>query len=396
MLFAFLFFCFFPYIRILPLELDSQPNALLLSFVIIALLGKCKLNRELAWLLFVLVAAIVCMLFSNPNGFGLRILTTYISLFFIASATYISLKYLNGIPYIFFTRVVLIWFIVGLVQCTVYPSFMDFLLLRSDNVLMLERGRGVTSLAVEPTFYGMICLFLLMINYLNFKNEVHYWLINLLLIIQLVVFSRSTTCFGVVVLSFSLYMFYKMLRSKYRICWFFLCIVLSLVIYIVAQWMVDNINIRASKALQFLLDNPSNFLTMDYSVNNRFLQAFFPIKGFIDNYGMPHGLGVFNEYLMKVDQDPFWNAFIGYDVSNDKKIVASMGATLFELGLFALPLYYVIILAWKKIAVNRPSAPFWAFLLFALMLNHMNFNQAILPMFIGNLIFICHKRLNCE
>lgn len=391
LLLAFLFFCFFPYIRILPLDLDSQPNALILSIPIILFIAKGEINKDISWLIFILIAATVCMLLSNPNNEGIRILTTYLSLTLITYATYLSLKYFRGIPYSFYEYVVLIWFIVGFVQYTIYPSFMDFLILRSNNSILLEHGRGVTSLAVEPTFYGMICLLLLMINHLNFRFENKYHMINLLLLIQLIIFSRSTTCFGIIIITIFTYGIYMILQSKYRIRWFLLCFLLMIIGYFIATWLINNLNIRATNALRVLINTPSEFLVMDYSVNRRFVHAFFPIKGFIDNLGMPHGLGHFDEYLQDLTKNESWNVLINYDISNEKRITASLGASLFELGVFSFPLYYVIIRSFKKIASNNPKAILCEFLLFSLMLNHMNFNQAILPMFIGNLIYTASK-----
>lgn len=384
----FLFFCFFPYLRILPLPLDSQPNALILAVCIFVISFHNKVAKEIKYLLFVLFSAIICMVCSWEGVLGLRILTNYVSLFFITYATYVALRYLNGLPYSFFCNVVYWWFLVGFIQLTIYPSFLDFLLLRSDNELMLARGRGVTSLAVEPTFYGMICLLLMIINHLNFYEQKRYKWILFLLLVQFIVFSRSTTCFFVLGISCTLYILYWVLKGRNCFWWLIGICIGSFVVYKGALYVTSHTDIRFARALHHLLQEPSSFLLMDYSVNNRFMHAFFPLKGFIDNIGFPHGLGNFNDYLMKMSEDAYWGRLLPYDVSGEKKTATSIGGPLFELGIFALPIYYVIITCFRQISKYRIASDFCFFILFGLMLNTLNFNNAILGFFMGNLVYL--------
>lgn len=395
----FLIFCFFPYLRLLPLNLDSQPNALLLSLIVIILFMKTRINRDIAWLLFVLIAAVVCMIISWEDTLGLRILTNYLSLFFISYATYLTLLYFKGIPYTLFKWAVGIWFAVGIIQYFIWPSFLSFLLLRSDNVTMIEHGRGVTSLAPEPTFYAMICLLLLIVNHLNFRNRNSYKSIIVLLVAQIFL-SRSTTCFFIIAISFFLYGIFRILKSKYRIRWLFGVIIVGCIGYYGVFYLIENVDIRLAVALRHLLDNPSTFLSMDYSVNNRFMHAFFPFKGFFDNWGMPHGLGHFDDYMMQIINNPTYNQLITFDVSGERKTATSIGGPLFELGIFALPIYYILINAFIMLNRKGRNVEFCFFLLIALMLNTMNFNCAILDLVIGNIIYLknntYHENICCH
>lgn len=394
LLILFLVFCFFPYLRLLPLNLDSQPNALLLSFVVILLFKQTRINKDIAWLLFVLIAAIVCMVVSWEDTLGLRILTNYLSLFFVSYATYLALKYFKGIPYNLFKWVVGIWFIVGIIQYFIWPSFLSFLLLRSDNATMIEHGRGVTSLAPEPTFYAMICLLLLIVNQLNFRYKSCFKSIAALLIIQIFL-SRSTTCFFIIAISVFLYGIFKLLKSKYRIRWLCGVIIVGCIGYYSVFHLMENVDIRLTMALRHLLDDPSTFLSMDYSVNNRFMHAFFPFKGFFDDLGMPHGFGHFDDYLQDIVKNPIYGQLISFDVSGERKTATSIGGPLFELGIFAIPIYYVLIKDLRVLNRRGQNVEFCFFLLIALMLNTMNFNCAILDLVIGNIIYLknntCHE-----
>ncbi|WP_304247137.1 hypothetical protein [Parabacteroides gordonii] len=386
LLISFLFFCFFPYLRILPLNVDKQPNALILSFLIVVFLGRKKVVKDVAWLLFVLTIATICMFFSWEDWLVLQIWTNYASLFFIAYASYIALNYLGGIPYALFKWCIYIWFIVGAIQYFIYPSFMDFILYRSDNEWMLESGRGVTSLAVEPTNYGICCLFLQIINYLNFRNQSAYKLLTQLLLVQIFLFSLSSTCFFCMVVSAFSYMLYKICMSKHRFKWLFLLIIVSYIVYNILLYLLENIDIRFTKLLNYLLEDPTVFF-INHG-NHRFGVSFFSLKGFFDNWGMPHGLGFFNKYVEQVIKNPTYAPLIGPMVLAERKTFTALGGALFELGVFAFPIYYVIVSAFKKISFWMLRADFYLFLLIALMLNTTNFNNAILSFIVGNLIYL--------
>ena len=387
----FLIFCFFPYLRILPFNLDSQPNALILSLVIFILNFRGKIAKNLGTILLMLVSALPLMVISNFSLLGLKAFLPYLSLFFISYATYQVLKCFGGIPYKLFKYVVFIWFVVGLIQSTIYPSFCDFFLYRSDNLTMLATGRGVTSLAVEPTFYGMICIFLLMINYLNFSECEQKRLIDCLLLIQILFFSKSTTCFIIAILAVLTYGFFKLFVGKHKVRWISIFLLCGCVILIAFSFLLQHSEIRFAEALRYMINNPSTFVLMDVSVNIRFVHAVFPILGFFENGFMPHGLGVFNEYLTELINDEYWGNFIIKDIPTVNIIVSSLCASLYELGIFALPFLFTLIRSFLKLK-HKKYALFCLITLLVMMLNHMNYNQAILPMFIGNIMYLSNLK----
>ena len=121
-------FSCFPYIQILPLGTDSQPNALFISLCIFPFCSKWKMDRNLVLLLLLAVFS-VFVLGLSPLTFGsIRSLINYFSLFFIAYVTYFSLVRIGGIPYGLFKKIVYTWFLVGTVQLFIYPNFLSFLI----------------------------------------------------------------------------------------------------------------------------------------------------------------------------------------------------------------------------------------------------------------------------
>lgn len=80
----------------------------------------------------------------------------------------------------------IIYLIVGLVQILFYDEFMSFLLNRNSTT----DSRGVASLVAEPTFYGIVCLFLILLFVaLDIKDKKKY---IYLLLFQIVFLAQSS------------------------------------------------------------------------------------------------------------------------------------------------------------------------------------------------------------
>ena len=388
----FIVFCLFPYLRILPFDLDAQPNALILSIPIIFILGSKLLLREIALILFVFVVAFCTLILSNPNLTGIRAFANYTSLFLISYSTYLSLKHLHGVPYKLFCYCVYVWLIVGAIQFFISPSFGGILTLRGEEGSM-SHGRGACSLAAEPTYYGMICVFLFILNYLNFRHREKYKLLSILIGIQFL-FSKSTTCVLFLGLSFGIYGMYLIFKSRHKICLLMGFIAIVLIGNYVIVFYIDNfIDSRLGSVLNVLYYNPENFILMDRSVNLRFMHAFFPIKGFFDNFGLPHGLARFNDYLVPLSQDSNWSNILPYSYNEEYRINSAIGSALFELGIFSFPLFYVIYKCIKRLLCKGINSQLCGIVLISMMLNNMPFSQAILPFVIGDLIYLCSSSM---
>lgn len=384
----FLFFCFFPFVRVLPLDMDAQPNALILGALIILFSGRKEIKKYNFYLLLILLTAIILMIFTSPDIMGLRILTNYISLFVIAYATYISLAKLRGLPYSLFKLCVYLWGAVAFIQIFYDPLFLSQMTYRGSLYASDRMGRGVFSLAAEPTFYGMICVFMMMVNYINFRDYWSYKLINVLCLVQLVLFSRSTTCFMALCIAFAIYSIYLIFKSKHPVK-VLLIVSISLVVgYFALKFLLDNSDSRLSRILGYLIEKPSKFLTYDISVNHRFAHAFLTIKGFFENFGLPHGFNKFPDYIVELLKDDYWGHILMFGPKGQERITTSFGGTLFELGILSLPLWIVLYKCVQKLNQKGYNGTFIGVVLFSMMLNAMNFNQSILPYFIGNLIYL--------
>ncbi len=380
-------FCLFPYLRLLPFNLDAQPNALVLSVSIILAFGCRHVPKEIGLLIFVSLIALCVMVLSNISLLALRTFANYASLCLISYASYLALHYLNGLPYNLFRLCVYTWFAFGFIQTFFDSTFGDFLMFRGAVPSDMQHGRGVCSLAVEPTYYGMICVFMAILNYLNFRNLKYYKQLSILIFIQLI-FSKSTTVFLFLGLSILVYCVWQGLKSRKGIIYIFAALIGLVIFDYTFKLYLDSVDSRLTNAIRVLYDNPDRFLLMDYSVNNRFMHAFFPIKAFLDDWGMPHGLARFNDYLVPMSKDPEWGYLLPYDYSEEYRINSAISGALYDLGVFALPILWVLYKCLRGLASRGYNGLFCGIVLICMMLNNMPFSQAILPFIFGNLIYL--------
>lgn len=394
LIYLFYFFCFFPYIQILPFNTDSQPNALIIA-AILCCLGKrdAKMNKSLFFLLLTLMCALIILIIKYPiTLLGVRLVGGYVSLFLISYVAYTSLKITNGIPYKFFIFVVAGWSMVGVFQLFIDLNFFQFLLYREAHSDLLESGRGVNSLAPEPTFYGVVCLLLAIINQLCFRNEKYYRLILFACIAQIFIISRSSACIFIIILSFFIYIIYQVFYSiqyRKRYILFFLCIICFSVLF----FMIDFSSLesyRIGRLLSLLQKKPSMFLVMDASVNERFNHTFFSLYGFLSDWGIPHGFDAFTEKVLDIRlSGTFSNLFIEYfNPKSYLRIMSGIGALFFELGAFAILPLYVIVKNFHSLRRVNSSSMFCLFLYLSIMLNAVPFMTALAPFIIGVVIYL--------
>lgn len=383
-------FSLFPYIQIIPLGTDSQPNALFFSLCLFPFICRWKMNKNLAFLLLLSIIA-SALLFVSPINFGtFRSLLNYYSLFFITYGTYFSFKKVNGLPYSLFKTVVWIWFLVGTVQLFVDPDFMSFLLPRGDSAHSLKTGRGIVCLAPEPTFYGIMCLFLYLIAFLNFKDKPKIKIIYVLLGIQLLIYSRSSLVVFILLASLGIYLCLIVFSKKYFLRVLLALIVLIILLHSIISLYSDEISAyRIGKLLTLLVENPKLFLIMDASANERFVHVFFPLYGCLTNWCLPHGYEGFGTFMDECfSMSEFSELFTDYIVSNPIiRIMSGWGSLFYELGIFGLILVYVIYHSISSVYTGKTRIIVLA-IIGMLLMNAIPFSNPIIAFYIGNLLYV--------
>jgi hypothetical protein len=328
----FIFFTFFPYLQIIaiPGTGDTQPfSAFFASLVCLMYILEKKIffiKNIFLYCFSLLPLAIIFFLSSKFDiQYIIRSLTGYASLFFIGFASYIYLKDNNGISNKFIKTVILIWFIVGAIQVFIWPEFMTFFLPRAST----STSRGVIGLAPEPSYYATILIFLFFYSIFKLESKIYI----LLVIIQIVLFARSSLA----VLLFGLFfLVYLIVKRKYIILGIGLASM-----YLLSQIILSiDINTRMIELMKKIANNGVYLVfKTDGSLNDRLGSIYFSLKGFLDHYGFP---AIFENYSQYVEREQYKQEF--FSVFSMNRILSGYGSVLFELGIFGLiiPIIFVI------------------------------------------------------
>ena len=381
--YLFYIFCFFPFVRILPFGFDSQPNALLFAIIITLLNLHRRVNRYIYILLVVNIIALVLIPYSKSFDVDLlRSIFNYQSLFFITYAIYWSYKK-NAIPsYGFFKLVCAIYFIVAFLQITILPDAFMFFLSRSNSTI-LESGRGVCGLTPEPSYYGSICLLLLIFNYMIYHAEKDFKWVQLCILFQLLFFARSSMAIFILLFSIFVYLGATLFLRKRSACYLFIiCCVFIFFGESILQILNDT---RIGRLLGKLVESPSLFVLLDQSVNERFVNFFFPIYSMFDNFFLPHSYNSFGDYIynMAVTSD-FKDLFM--DFREYRRILSGLGTAFYELGIFSFLIVYVIMrvfFSFKQLKYRN----LFCLVFFLLLLNAISSSNALISCLIGSLIY---------
>jgi hypothetical protein len=246
-------------------------------------------------------------------------------------------------------------------------------------------GRGVSSLSPEPTFYGTICLLLLVIYLINFSSKKDYFIISLIGY-QLVFLSISTTV--LILLLGSFFIFFLTQLSKFKIKEFsyflFFLFILVLQYYIFFDFWEKT---RFYTVINLILENPELIL-IDQSINERINHAFFPIVSLFDNYGLPHQFGTFSNYIEKKINTGNYNIFFkDVVIEHYSRVMNVYGSIFYDLGVLGLILPFSIYKLFNGISNSKYIK--FAFIIFTLILfTAISLNNSLLLFIIGNLIYL--------
>jgi hypothetical protein len=320
---------FIPYIRILPINSDTQPNALIISFMIAFVyitVRNEKIPKEIYPIIFVLLVASSVTLFGGISNNDIRSLTGYISAFLITLATYFVMKNEKSINISLLKKIIVIWGIVGIIQ-TVYPSFLSSIVARMSTT----QNRGVTSLAPEPTFYATI-MFFIAISFILFskkKKEKILWVgICLVQIIFLAKSAMIAFVVGIIIIVAILENLLKKWNVK-RLIITILFIGISIFSVIIINNSISDLRIVVS--LQQIIDDPMLYFRTDASANDRLSAIVLSFRGSFENYFIPNGFNSWQNYesLAKASSNFFW-------YGRSTRIMSMYGAIIYEMGIIGL------------------------------------------------------------
>lgn len=314
--------------------LDSQPFAILAASAFLGVMAieslKLYFPLVLRWIAFLVILGLI---FGLVRGFEFnftlaRAVVIYIGLpVYIAAYMLYFLKFKIPINILVFTN--LIWLIVGVSQLF-YPDLVSAIVSSRTTL-----DRGVTSLAPEPTFFGIYLFLVSWIYFIvtDYRPQPRMLLLVAINIIAIVFLAMSAMVVVYIILSACFVFLYRTIKFKVR----HLIIGISLLALLLLAFplVLDNYfeETRLSRFISLLIDNPLIFFEIDASANSRLSSIILPLHGFFSNIFLPGGLYSYSKTAESLALS--YGNFFFYDYSQPK-IHSWIGALMFELGIFGL------------------------------------------------------------
>lgn len=345
----------FPYISPVNLGFDTQPFALLFSGVLFVIISMWKMSIKLNSMMFVLLLLFCCAclyFIINPNLVAARSLAGYATLFFVTYASYTTSKY---VKIKWFNFAVYVWFGVGVIQLFANKYFLSFLLPRMSTTEM----RGVTSLAVEPSYYSVVCVFLLLINDLfkavGKQGKKSYALITTLLLIQIVITKSGLGFVFLLVYLCSRFISFILKDGIAKHVGKLFLIGFTIIMIFVSFLTIDSLKYsRAGGVLGIAMIDPKLLLISDASIADRMTHAVLSFYSLLYSYGIGLGLGTWKQHFpdLRHHAGGFIEVMAQFSSLNENRIMSGWGTAVYELGFLGLG--YMVVFwrvmrkGWKK------------------------------------------------
>lgn len=325
---VFIFVSLFPWLSFRLTSLDTQPWSIIFAVLFLfSCLFTSKLvvkAKDLA-LLSILPIFFVVLVFDDWVGFlTFRAFASYVgfSLVLFSFIQYIR-KYDPPVKIVVLSN--LIYVVFSLLQVALGNEIVESLLAARTSTT-----RGVTSLTVEPTYFGVVLFFFswLYLFYCNYRPNKFFSFLVLVNFATTLFIAKSSmaSLFFLVLLGgvllprvgflkslflllFSLpffYFFFELYLPGSRIYLFYS--------YVIERGVVD-------------------FFYYDASANARLAAVILPLHGFLYNYLMPGGFYSYSDVVQEILS--FYDGFFWYGYNNDK-IMSFTGAFVYELGFLGL------------------------------------------------------------
>ena len=346
----------FPYFSIIQTPFDTQPFAVIFSILIFSIL-LVKKDSELSfpfplWVLFVIFLYTMVIYFINSNYYyGMMSLAGYASVFFITLVSYKTFKYIN--IRIYFLSI-FIWFFFGVTQLFFNKSFGRWFVPRMSTSV----ARGVTSLAVEPSYYATVCIFALILNELFYKNAKYnrkvYYTVMCILVFQTIISFSGLGFLFLLVFFFSkcisLIFFDRGIKRSRA---FFSSIIIPLLIILLFLYLPVLQHTRAGILLRSGLRDPVTLLFTDQSAADRISHILLSFYSLFYSYGVGLGLGTWGDYsnLLIASAGGRIEELANVWLSTGGRIMSGWGSTIYEIGTFGV--LFIIVFLWIMFAGLR-------------------------------------------
>ncbi|MHA7855896.1 hypothetical protein [Marinobacter shengliensis] len=375
--FCFFVFVFFPYVEIFNIGTDTQPYAFFMAALIFPFF-KIRLTIPHFLLAFVLLWSLVALVIGGLSFLSLRSLYNYLALFLISYVTYKVLKTGRIDISLFIKFVAFVWICVGFLQSVFDKELFNFLVSSARTT----ESRGVVGLAPEPTFYGVVLLFLMLFLFGLNEKGVGKYIFGC--VVGIVFFAKST-----MVVLFLIIMGFIWLVLSAKVKYIIMLLPASLLYPFFLNYMEGT---RLGFILTKVASDPASIILLDASANDRFFHVFFSIKGMIDNFFIPNGYSAWVPYVER--QIPqFSDVVIVEWFSMGGRIMSGFGAGFYELGVMFALVPIALTYSFYKLYFNDIKK----FLFFTTFVNVIMFSAIpvglpLFPFYIGFINFLAFKK----
>jgi len=372
----FFLFALFPAVSIIPLPIqtDTQPNALLVA-ALVFLVGRRVPLPLPVWGLFVLfTGALVMFMTGGVTIDGMRSLVGYTTVFIVAAATLVLAASDIRLSDKLLDYSVYIWAFVGAVQLFLWPPFMTFLVTASR----ISVERGVASLSNEPSLYATTMVFFIILYFMRGRERSFP---VFLCIVQIILFSQSALGILFVLMMLGLYALLRFSAPTAIIAVMALLAILFALFTYGGELLAGT---RIGGLLTTLKEAPQRILLLDQSVSTRVASIFYSLKGAVDNDFVPHGFDAWKEYSFS--QDMIYKGVFSSDSRIDR-IMSGYGSALFEMGWVGLiiPILITIGVVKSMWQDNRSRAISFLLVVHLLLLTPVPLSFPLLGLLIGEI-----------
>ena len=354
--YLFIFFSLLPWVNFGLNYRDSQPWALLFgSIFLLTSFKNTFYQKDIFIFLLPLIAMLVWLLFSRNilDFVALRALLNYSTISICLFAFLIFFRKYE-FPMGLFIGINITYLVVGVIQLYIPDIVSSIVISRGLG----DSGRGVTSLAPEPTFFGIFLFFISFIFLVQseFKPSYKISILIFLNIIAIILLSKSSTVLLFVLLSIPV-----ILATRLRLITLILIILSLTVMAFILYYFLEDTRIMILYEL-LREQGIARLIFIDASVNDRVASIIYPIHGFYLNNFLPSGFHSFTETHSYVND--YYLGFFNYG-SGSTSILSYLGAFLYELGFMGL-----FFLIWIFIRMqNGTFSTFVDCILFFILLN---------------------------
>ena len=336
----------FPYVSPINFGFDTQPYALLFSFLIAlhVFTGKSvpKIPGVFVGLSLILLYATTLFVLSTDKQTAARSLAGYATLFLVTFASFWSVK---DVIMKCFNSAVYVWLAVAVVQLMSNKLFGSFLVPRMST----SAARGVTSLAVEPSYYAVVCVFLLVLNDL-FQSVGKQTDRKHALIMAILTFQMLLNFSGTGFLLLFVYLLGRLLAnavSQGSVAHLLVPLLLGAVVLVSFRTIDVLAQSRAGRILQAATMDPMSLVLSDASISDRLTHLLIPMFSLPYSKGIGLGLGTWSTYAPEISRSAggVVERIAQYTISdtNSIRIMSGWGTAVFELGVFGILLIVLFV-----------------------------------------------------